>query len=79
MDDAEAPLPKATVSYYRRHREVPTSVVHLTETAGKTAAQLRAESGGLEYPPVLVAPSYAIHRKPPSETVGEVLDRLPRL
>ena len=79
VDDAESALPKATVSYYRRHREVPTSVVHLTETAGKTGAQLRAESGGLDYPPVLVAPWYAIHRKPPSETVPEVLARLPRL
>jgi hypothetical protein len=77
--DVDSPLPKATVSYYRRHREVPTLVAHLTETAGKTAGQLRAECGGLGYPPVLVAPWYAVHRKPPSETVKEVLDRLPRL
>ncbi len=79
VEDAQAPLPKATVSYYRRHREVPTLVVHLTETAGKTAAELRSECGGLEYPPVLVAPGYAIQRKPPSETVFDVLARLPRL
>ena len=79
MADAASPLPKSTVSYYRRHREVPTLVAHLTQTAGKTASQLRAECGGLEYPPVLVAPWYALQRKPPSETVEDVLDRLPRL
>ena len=77
--DARATLPKATVSYYRRHREVPTLVVHLTATAGKTAAELRAGCGGLEYPPVLVAPGYAIQRKPPSDSVSDVLHRLPRL
>ena len=77
--DSQAPLPKATVSYYRRHREVPTLVAHLTETAGKTGAELRAECGGLDYPPVVVAPWYAIQRKPPLETAGDVLGRLPRL
>ncbi len=77
--DAQAPLPKATISYYRRHREAPTLVVHLTETAGKSAADLTAESGGLEYPPVLVAPWYAIQRKPASDSVNDVLRRLPRL
>ena len=79
VDDAESPLPKATVSYYRRHREVPDAGVHLTETAGKTAAQLRAESGGLEYPPVLVAPgtpSIASRRPSPRTRCWH---RLPRL
>lgn len=79
VEDAQAPLPKATVSYYRRHREAPSLVVHLTQTAGKAEADLRAECGGLEYPPVLVAPWYAIQRKPPSETTSDVLGRLPRL
>ncbi len=77
--DAGSPLPKATVSYYRRHRQAPTLVVHLTATAGKTEADLRAESGGLDYPPVLVAPWFAIQRKPPSESTLQVLGRLPRL
>ena len=44
--DAQAPLPKSTVSYYRRHREVPTLVVHLTETAGKSPADLTARLWG---------------------------------
>jgi hypothetical protein len=77
--DPESRLPKATVSYYRRHREVPTLVLHINETAGKSSMQLQAECGGLDYPAVLVAPWYAIHRKPPFETVDEVLGRLPRL
>jgi hypothetical protein len=77
--DAASSLPKSTVSYYRRHREAPTLVAHLTQTAGKDAAQLRADCGGLEYPPVLVTPWYALQRKPPSETVEDVLHRLPRL
>ena len=75
----EAPLPKATVSHYRRHREVPTLVAHLLATGGKSPSDLRSSSGGLSYPPVLVAPWYALHRKPPAETVSEVLARLPRL
>ena len=79
VDDSRSPLPKATVSYYRRHRVVPTLVAHLTGTAGKSMAELRGECGGLEYPPLVVAPWYALHRKPPAETVDEVLARLPRL
>ena len=74
-----APLPKATVSYYRRHREVPTLVAHLLETEGKNAADLQAACGGLSYPPVSVAPWYALQRKPPLETTPDVLARLPRL
>ena len=41
-----APLPKATVSYYRRHREVPTLVVHLTETAGQVVGRPRRRLRG---------------------------------
>ncbi len=74
-----APLPKATVSYYRRHREVPTLVGHLLDTGGRTRAELQAVCGGLSYPPVVVAPWYALHRKPPAESTTEVLARLPRL
>lgn len=74
-----APLPKATVSYLRRHREVPTLVVHLLDTDGKTPAELQAACGGLSYPPTVIAPWYAVHRKPPHETSAEVLARLPRL
>ena len=79
MADAEAPLPKATISYYRRHREAPTLVVHLTETAGKSAADLNRRVWWRKYPPVLVAPWYAIQRKPASDSVSDVLHRLPRL
>ena len=79
VDDPSSPLPKATVSYYRRHREVPTLVTHVLRTAGKTPARLQDESGGLQYPPVTVKPGYAIHRKPAGVSVQEVLGRLPRL
>ncbi len=74
-----APLPKATVSYYRRHREVPTLVAHVLATEGKDGADLQAACGGLSYPPVRVAPWYALQRKPPLETTAEVLAGLPRL
>jgi hypothetical protein len=79
VDDTTSQLPKSTVSYYRRHREVPTLVAHVVRTRGKSEAELRSESGGLEYPPVVVAPWYALHRKPVGESVDEVLERLPRL
>jgi hypothetical protein len=77
--EAESRLPKSTVSYYRRHREVPSLVVHVTGTAGKSEQRLQAECGGLGYPVVLVAPWYAVHRKPAFESVDDVLGRLPRL
>ncbi len=79
VDDSRSPLPKATVSYLRRHRVAPTLVAHLGLTAGKSPAELRGECGGLEYPPLVVAPAHTLHRKPPAETVDEVLARLPRL
>jgi hypothetical protein len=75
---ADGRLPRATVSYYRRHRIVPTLVVHLTPTAGMTDEELAAACGGLEYPPALVRPTYAFQRKPAEETTAEVLARLPR-
>jgi hypothetical protein len=79
VDGPSSPLPKATVSYYRRHREVPTLVTHLVRTADKTATRLTDECGGLEYPPVTVRAGYAIQRKPRTESVEQVLARLPRL
>lgn len=76
--DEMAPLPQSTFSYYRRHRIVPTLVVHLIATAGMTDAGLQAGSGGLGYPPVLVRPKYAFQLKPVGETTDQVLARLPR-
>ena len=71
-------LSQATISYYRRHRIVPTLVVNLIPTAGMSDAELQAASGGLDYPPVLVRPMYAFQRKPTDESTAEVLARLPR-
>lgn len=76
--DVLAPLPQATFSYYRRHRIVPTLVVHLLPTAGMTDGELQAACGGLDYPPTLVRPTYAFQRKPADESTAEVLARLPR-
>ncbi len=77
-EDAMDPLPQATISYFRRHRLVPTLVVHLLPTAGMSDAELQAGCGGLEYPPVLVRPTYAFQRKPANESTRTVLMRLPR-
>ena len=71
-------LPAPTLAYFRRQHEVATVAVHFLDTTGLSASELRAGSGGLDYPPVLVRPEYAIHRKPPGETVDDVLDGLPR-
>jgi hypothetical protein len=71
-------LPQATLNYYRRHRLVPTLVVHLMATAGMSEAELQATCGGLDYPPVLVRPGYVFLRKPAGESTAEVLARLPR-
>src|SRR5665648_939029 len=76
--DVMAPLPQATFSYYRRHRIVPTLVVHLISTAGMTDAELQAACGGLDYPPTLVRPYYAFQRKPADVSTAELLARLPR-
>ena len=76
--DREAPLPQATISFYRRHRIVPTLVVRLIVTAGMTDEELQAACGGLGYPPTLVRPYYAFQRKPQDESVADVLQRLPR-
>jgi hypothetical protein len=76
--DVTAPLPQSTISYYRRHRIAPTLVVHLLPTAGMTGAELQAACGGLDYPPALVRPTYALQRKPADESTAEVLAKLPR-
>jgi len=77
--DAETgQLRQTTISYYRRHRIVPTLVVRLISTAGMSDAELQAACGGLGYPPTLVRPKYAFQRKPADESTAEVLARLPR-
>jgi len=71
-------LSQTTISYYRRHRIVPTLVVHMLPTAGMSDAELRAACGGLDYPLTLVRPRYAFLRKLADESTAEVLARLPR-
>jgi hypothetical protein len=77
-DPATGQLPQSMISYYRRHHIVPTLVVNLIRNAGMTDAKLLAASGGLDYPPTLVRPTYAFQRKPADESTAEVLARLPR-
>lgn len=79
VDDASAQLPKATVSYFRRHREAPTLAVHVMQTGGRSTSELRGCFGGLDYPPTLVAPGWVFGRRPPGASVQDVLARLPRL
>lgn len=71
-------LDQTTIDYYHRHRVVPTLIVHLMPTHGLTPAQLRASSGGLDYAPSLVRPTYVFQRKGADETTSEVLARLRR-
>jgi hypothetical protein len=78
VDPVTGRLPDSTISYYRRHRLVPTLVVNLRSTEGMTAAELQASCAGLDFPPVLVRPGYAFHRKPADESTAEVLARLSR-
>jgi hypothetical protein len=66
-------LPAATVAYFKRRHEVPTVAIHFVTTADLSAEELQAGCGGLDYPPILVRPGYAVHRKPPLKTVDEVL------
>jgi hypothetical protein len=75
----EDPLPKATVSYYRRHGKVPTLVLRLMPTEGMGTAELTRRLGGFAYPPEVVRPGYVMSRKPSGEALEEVLSRLPRL
>ena len=77
----QAPLPKATVSYYRRHREVPTLVVHLDADRREDRRRSCAPSAAAWtirrslVAPLVRHPAQAAR----SETVDDVLDRLPRL
>jgi len=73
-----APLPESTYSYFRRRRVVPSLVVHVLDTRGRTAAELQACTAGFGYPAVAVDAGFAIHRRPADETVADVLARLPR-
>lgn len=76
---ADGRLPRSTTSYYRRHRLVPTFVVHLAPTRGMSDADLTKACGGLDYSPTLVRPLFTVYRKPVYESTAEVLARLPRL
>jgi hypothetical protein len=76
--DPDGQLPQWVISYYRRHRIVPTLVANWLPTAGMTDAELQAACGGLDYPPTLVRPMYAFQRKPADESTAEVLAGLPR-
>lgn len=77
--DESAPLPAATVSYYRRHDEAPSLLLHVMPTEGKSPGQIQEQSGGLDYPAVVVRSGYAVQRRPADDTVDEVLERLPPL
>jgi len=77
-DPSTGQLHRSVISYYRRHRVVPTLLVHLIKTGGLTNAELQEGTGGLYYPPTLVRPDYVFHRKPADESTAEVLARLPR-
>ena len=67
----------ATVAYLRRKRTVPTLVLRLMHTTGRTEEELTASTGGLDYPPAVVHPLYFLARKPPQKTTAEVLAGLP--
>lgn len=79
VDESTGELPKATVSYYRRHRRAPTLVVRLAPSIGVLRMTSRDDCGALGYPQVRTAPDYTFCRKPDTVTLDEVLERLPRL
>jgi hypothetical protein len=79
VDEPGGELPKATVSYYRRHRRVPTLVVRLAPAGGVPSLPAPDVCGGLGYPAVKTAPDYTFCRRPDATTLDEVLGRLPRL
>ncbi|MEZ5125724.1 MAG: hypothetical protein R2826_05690 [Thermoleophilia bacterium] len=74
-DGPSTDLPEATLRYYRRRQEVPTIVLHLTDTEGRTAAELTADCGGLDYPVTLIRSGYALHHIPTGETPQDVIAR----
>ena len=71
-------LPAETVASLRARRIVPTVLLRLLITAGRSQHDLGDATGGLNYPPALVRPTYFFARKPADETADEVLGRLPR-
>ncbi len=77
LADGSAPLPKSTLSYYRRHRVAPSVVVRLEETAGVSRPELEA-TGGFGYAITAVSPWYAMLRRPAGDRIEDVLARLPR-
>lgn len=62
------PLSPSTVRFFARRSRTPSVVVHLLATSDLTPVQLQAASGGLEYEPVRLRPSYLISRKPTADT-----------
>ena len=66
--EAGARLPVHLVDSYRGRHAVPSLVVHVLQTAGLSSEQLRALSGGLDYPVVVTRPWYTIHRRPPGDS-----------
>jgi hypothetical protein len=77
-DPKTGDLSRSTISYYRRHRLVPTVAVRVLATAGMSEEELVASGGGLDYPVAVVRPAYVISRKPADESTSDVLARLPR-
>jgi len=71
-------LPAGTVAFYRKTDSVPSLVVRLTSTAGQDETALAQDTGGLDYPPVVVRPWYFLARKPAGDGTQEVLARLPQ-
>ncbi len=69
-------LPRSTVDHYSRHGIVPTLVLRFMSTEGRSKSELRAATGGLKYPAVVVRGRYLLARKPPEETVDDVIARL---
>ena len=76
--DALAPIPTATVEYWRRQHVVPDVVVHLCQATHLDAATLQ-RCGGLQYPTALVRAAYSVNVRPAAQSTAEVLARLPRL
>jgi hypothetical protein len=75
--DPEGDLPPTTVEWFRRRGAVPGLVLRLIQTAGLSDEELASATGGLDYRPALVRPGYFFALRPPGETTGDVLDRLP--
>ena len=73
-----APLPQATVSYYRRHRLVPTLAVHLMPTQGLSDEELRAAMRWPGLSPVAGPADVRLPAQTGRRDHRDVLARLPR-